>query len=324
MDSGTSLLAFLQSQDWLLSMMIFASFLGSLEFYLLLLPAIYWCWDARLGFRMGLILVLSIGLNEFLKLAFHSPRPYWINPEIKPVGNYPSFGIPSGHAQDAVAFWGMLASYINRRLAWAAAISLILVVGLSRIYLVAHFPVDVVAGWTIGLLLLLAFLGLEVPIGKRISKLSLSQKTLLSFLASLGLLGLYALGTLSLHGWNIPEAWTANSLAATGIVLNPISPKDTVEAAGLLFGMALGYALMLDRGGFKADGPLKLRLMRYLLGSFGLILIWLSLGMGIYQDWNTSFIYATDYFRAVVAGAWVAAGAPMLFIKAGLAERTAQ
>ncbi len=321
MDTGAPFFAFLQSQDWLLSMMIFASFLGSLEFYLLLLPAIYWCWDARLGFRLGLILVLSIGLNEFLKLAFHSPRPYWINPAIRPVGNYPSLGIPSGHAQDAVAFWGLLASYLKRRWAWAAAASLILVIGLSRIYLVAHFPVDVIAGWTVGLLLLLAFLGLEVPIGKRISKLSLSQKTLISFLASLGLLGLYALGILSLHSWNIPEAWTANSLAATGIVLNPISPEDTVEAAGLLFGMAIGYALMLDSGGFKADGPIKLRLMRYLLGSFGLILIWLGPGRIFY---DTSLVYAADYFQAVVAGAWVAAGAPILFIKAGLAENATQ
>jgi hypothetical protein len=40
----------LQGQSWALPLMKFASFLGSLEFYLIILPAIYWCWDAASDF----------------------------------------------------------------------------------------------------------------------------------------------------------------------------------------------------------------------------------------------------------------------------------
>jgi hypothetical protein len=59
--------------------------------------------------RLALILIFSQGLNEILKVAFHSPRPYWVSPNIEVQGAYGNFSIPSGHAQDAVCVWGLLA-----------------------------------------------------------------------------------------------------------------------------------------------------------------------------------------------------------------------
>lgn len=53
------------------------SFLGQVEFYLLLMPALYWCWHAKKGLRLGVLLMVSAGLNEALKVAFHQPRPFW-------------------------------------------------------------------------------------------------------------------------------------------------------------------------------------------------------------------------------------------------------
>jgi membrane-associated phospholipid phosphatase len=66
--------------------MLFATFLGSIEFFLLLLPAVYWCYDRRLVMRLALILIFSQGLNEILKVAFHSPRPYWVSPQYRGPG----------------------------------------------------------------------------------------------------------------------------------------------------------------------------------------------------------------------------------------------
>ncbi len=54
------------------------SFIGRIEFYLLVLPFIFWAIDRRLGIRILLILIVSDISVTFFKLVFHQPRPYWI------------------------------------------------------------------------------------------------------------------------------------------------------------------------------------------------------------------------------------------------------
>jgi hypothetical protein len=60
---------------WLKTPMEIFSFFGTEYFFLLLLPALYWCLDAGTGIRVGVILLLSTSLNDALKLVFHGPRP---------------------------------------------------------------------------------------------------------------------------------------------------------------------------------------------------------------------------------------------------------
>ena len=98
---------------WLIAPMQLFTFLGREEFYLLLLPILYWCVSATLGLRVGMILLLSAGLNDLLKMAFALPRPYWVDPTVRALSPETSFGIPSGHAQNAVAVWGVIASTRN-------------------------------------------------------------------------------------------------------------------------------------------------------------------------------------------------------------------
>ena len=78
------------------------------------MPALYWCIDARLGLRVGMILLLSNGLNAVLKLAFHTPRPYWVDARVTGFAAESSFGLPSGHAQSAASVWGLLASSFRK------------------------------------------------------------------------------------------------------------------------------------------------------------------------------------------------------------------
>ena len=152
------ILAFQALGSWLALPMTFFTSLGSQEFFLLVFPALYWSINADLGARAGAILLFTGGLNEMLKLAFHGPRPYWVSAQVKAMASEPTFGVPSGHAQMAVVIWGTLASYIKRPWAWAIAIVLILMIGLSRLYLGVHFPQDVLFGWLLGALTLWAFL----------------------------------------------------------------------------------------------------------------------------------------------------------------------
>jgi membrane-associated phospholipid phosphatase len=71
------------------------------NFFLLLLPALYWGIEDGIGLRVGIILLLSTSVNDSLKLFFHGPRPYWYSTDIIASAKETSFGVPSGHAQIA-------------------------------------------------------------------------------------------------------------------------------------------------------------------------------------------------------------------------------
>ena len=105
-------------------------------------------------------------LNGVLKRAIHRPRP------LAAMGLYQSWSFPSGHAMGALIGYGMLAYLLvllgprspRARLAIiGAATILVLSIGLSRLYLGAHYFSDVVGGYGAGMLWLSACIsGLEV------------------------------------------------------------------------------------------------------------------------------------------------------------------
>src|SRR3972149_1543485 len=73
---------------------------GRTEFYLPLLPFIYWSIARRLALRAILMLLLVDLAGSTCKLLFHQPRPYWIG-GVKAWSEGPSYGIPSTHASDS-------------------------------------------------------------------------------------------------------------------------------------------------------------------------------------------------------------------------------
>lgn len=98
-------------------------------------------------------LVFGLVLNTFLKYLFHRLRP-----DIAPLIVEHSYSYPSTHAMNAFIFYGLLAYYIivftKKELLEIAiavfSISMIILVGLSRVYLGVHYPTDVLAGYLAG------------------------------------------------------------------------------------------------------------------------------------------------------------------------------
>jgi membrane-associated phospholipid phosphatase len=323
-DIGISIILFLQGLGgWLAAPMKLITFLGKVEFYLVLMPALYWCWDMRLGLRTGVLLMLSGGLNDVLKIAFHQPRPFWVDQRVQPLSVETNFGFPSGHAQNGIAVWGLIAHALRRRWAWPVALVLAILISLSRAYLGVHFPHSLLLGWLVGALLLWAFLRWESPVSRWLKERSLGQQVLVAFFASLALLGLSALSLLSLGDWQVPASWAQAALASTGEPIDPLTPKYAFTSAGVLFGMGAGAAWLVRAGGFRSDGPAGKRLTRYVLGMVGLLGLWFGLGEVLPHD-PSLLALVLRYVTAALAGVWVSAAAPALFLRLNLAEEAGE
>jgi undecaprenyl-diphosphatase len=95
-------------------------------------------------------------LNILLKHFFQRQRPVLENPIV----TLSSFGFPSGHTMGATIFYGLLALLIAHSSRWAwrhrifgfcGAALIIVLVGVSRIYLGAHYLTDVLGAIALGL-----------------------------------------------------------------------------------------------------------------------------------------------------------------------------
>lgn len=90
-------------------------------------------------------------LNWLLKDLFARPRPVFQNPLVTEV----NYSFPSGHAMMSLITYGLLAYFAvlglrnrgSRALVIASAAFLVLMIGLSRIYLGVHYFSDVVGGY---------------------------------------------------------------------------------------------------------------------------------------------------------------------------------
>lgn len=114
----------------------------------------------KIGFILTLNVLLCSGLNTIIKHIFLRPRPVGLK-LIKQGG----YSFPSGHSMMAVAFFGILI-YLVCKSKWNKTIKiilsslltiLILLIGISRIYLGVHFASDVLAGFAIALSYLIIF-----------------------------------------------------------------------------------------------------------------------------------------------------------------------
>ena len=320
-DSGIQFILAFQTIPGLVAPMEFFSFLGSEEFFLIMLPLLYWCVDTALGLRVGLILLFSTWLNDVFKILFNDPRPYWISTDVKAYANESSFGVPSGHSQTAVAVWGMIAYYVNRRWVWVACVAVMILIGFSRMYLGVHFPSDVLIGWLIGVILLLCFIRFWDPVAAWLKRLTFAQQVLVAFLVSLGFIGTVQLAILSLGDWTMPEEWLLNIAAAfpEGPVPDPVGISGAITSAGTLFGLSLGLAWFTRQGGFSVEGSLGQRAVRFLVGLVGVAILYVGLKI-IFPSGDGALPYLFRYLRYSLVGAWVSAGAPWLFLRMKLAK----
>ena len=272
--------------------------LGSTPVYLVMLPLVYWCIDEKKGLRLGMAVLISVWLNITLKILLDQPRPFFEGYDPS-VGMFPEKlgGFPSGHAQNSLVMWIIIASWGKKKRLFGIAALFCLLIGFSRVYLGVHFPTDVFGGWLIGALILCGYF----VFGRRLETM--------------------------LEAGGFRAGMIAGSVLAFIMILCRPSDELLLPAA-LVLGLSTGYCLNRRYVGFTAsscsgkDGPAKYLVLcaRFVLGIAGMVLLFMASEKLLAAITSSDNYRLFLFLRFAVLALWIPAGAPWLFRFLHLAE----
>lgn len=279
MDIQLSILEFFQTLRSPILNSIFLIFTISTELPVLVLftSAMYWCINKKVGQKMLFALSSNIILNTGIKEFVKAKRPIGIKGlnSIR-VSTATGYSFPSGHTQSATTFWTSLMIIFKNRYIYVIGTIIALGVGISRLYLALHWPIDVLFGWIFGIIFTILFCKIFDYIDK-----SKNYKVL--FL----ILGLFAL------------------------VLLIIDSIEYIKPLGLMTGFIVGYIIEDKYIKFETnidkDKFIFINLCKFLIGIFTLALVHITFK----QIMPNKAIY--DYIRYSITVFYGVAGVPYLF-----------
>lgn len=308
MDIQLKILQFLQSIRSPLLSGLFLIFTISTEVPIIIgfTAIMYWCVNKRYGQRILFALVGNITVNTGIKEFVKAPRPIG-TPGLESLRTSTATGysFPSGHTQTGTTFWVSLMYLFKKSWLYALGTIMILGIGISRLYLAVHWPIDVICGWIFGLIFTIVLLKIfdSVDYTKKYYQLLL---LLIPF-------------------------------AVVTFLLNSI---EYTKMFGLLTGFIFGYIVedkyvKFDTGNeskkiyfgskkrkFENKSRLTINIYRLVCGLITLGLIYVGLKYAkeflIVSEVmaNTEIInMMMDYFRYVIVVFYAVAGAPALFKK---------
>jgi len=246
--------------------------IGSTAGYLAMLPILWWAFSWKLGARLFVALVLSIYINTLIKDLVSLPRPF-VYADIANLRAPGEFSFPSGHAQQAAVFFGLLALHFKKRWFTTVAALTVFLVGFSRVYLGAHFPSDVLAGWSLGAAIAWGYARWSETLAEKAARLSLNAQVLLVICVPIALAFLH------------PSRNTA--LAMGGL-------------AGALGGLVFAYHQGLYQEGMQA----RSRRAWLVVGLLGLPLIYFALRL-LSPGQDSVYYYLYLWLRFATIGLWV-------------------
>ena len=258
--------------------------LGSVYFYVALIAIGFWAVDKRASMLTAFVLIVSVVSNYWLKVTFRNPRPpstNWL-----PGADASNYSLPSGHAQNSTTLWGWLGIKIKSW--WMAVLSAVLMVliGLSRIYIGVHWLGDVLLGWAVGLLLLIVLWRLEEPTRSVLSKYN--PNILYLGLAVFGLVAMVLTELLSpVTIVGLEDNFGANGGLIIGLAIGlalesryvnfETTPKYGEKwraALRVIIGLILVFVIMFGLSPILPADVYWLRAIRYALGAIFVAFVW--------------------------------------------------
>jgi membrane-associated phospholipid phosphatase len=248
------------------------------DFGLLIVAIYFWCINAWIGWLFGNIVIAALIGNDVIKSLFLQPRPTASQVRVLREDTAPGSSFPSGHTLYATVFWGYLAWLIKSPLAWLFAAIMVVLAGVSRLYLGLHWPGDILAGFAIGVLFL----------------------TLAIFLTDTWRRG-------SIH--NLSPVIRVLLLVVPTIVFLLVPSKVTGVGAGMALGVNIGFLWLIPHtiGTFPVKVGMQSQIIKAVIGIAGLMMIRLLLKALLPET------FLADFMRYCVLGLWVGWAAPAIF-----------
>ena len=129
--------------------------------FLVIALVLFWCVNKYIGYY-----TLSVGFvgtiaNQFMKLWFRIPRPWVLDKDFTILEEArdaaTGYSFPSGHTQSAFGTFGCIAYTTKHNVIRIIAVVIPILVGLSRMYIGVHTPLDVGVSVLIAVALVFAF-----------------------------------------------------------------------------------------------------------------------------------------------------------------------
>lgn len=133
--------------------------LGEETVFLVVSLLVFWCVNKREGYYILMTGLIGTLVNQAMKLLFRVGRPWVLDPDFTVVesakGQAADYSFPSGHTQNAVGTFGVLAATHRRPWLRALFLTLAVLIPFSRMWLGMHTPWDVLCAAALAVLLLL-------------------------------------------------------------------------------------------------------------------------------------------------------------------------
>lgn len=253
---------------------------------------LFWCQNKQLAYTLGFSYFVS-GLSvQAAKITFRVPRPWVLNPDFSPVASAvegaTGYSFPSGHTQSATALFGTLSLHFKGISKKLLCILAFLLVGFSRMYLGVHTPKDVLSSMAITLTfstLLFHFFSKERNLKWN------APLALVLFLTTLALL-------------------VYTQILYQNKTLEAAYAMDCFKACGAGFAFAAGFYIEQRFLHFLLPSDNKQKLLRYLAGITGVLILQLGLKLLLPENAITSVL---RYFILVF---WILVLYPYIFSSA--------
>ena len=257
-----------------------ASFFGEETFVIAIVLLVFWNINKQKGFALYMNVLTSVLVMGILKAVVRAPRPFVVLEEIagKRMGTATGYSFPSGHTTTAASFYTSLALLLKKRICSIIAAIMIVLVGVSRLYLGVHWPNDVFAGLLIGV-------SISFLLYRWSLQLFEDRVRLVRFSIRYGLIATLASLILSV---------LLNMELVDPVAFNDLMKTLALAGAGLL---GFGFEEQIVR--YRVEASLTKKILRYLLGMGVVIAIIASKAL-----FPPSIYAISSFIRYSLVGVW--------------------